>query len=171
MPGHTRCWVTLLPLSAGGAWVDYVYALVSAELGEGQGGRAKKAKKAPEPEPEPVAEEVARTDRGGRGAAGADDESSRSLSPNKTRRACAEQIEEPVESRSRNPSEDAEDEPVAAAVAKAAPGFSKLLDSIAGLTGFYGSQPVKVEPAAPNPSRSSTRLDDEPEAAPKRAPR
>src|SRR5207253_2379709 len=37
-------------------------------------------------------------------------------------------------------------EPVAAAVAKAAPGFSKLLDSIAGLTGFYGSQPVKVEP-------------------------
>jgi hypothetical protein len=31
-------------------------------------------------------------------------------------------------------------------VSKAAPGFSKLLDSIAGLTGFYGSQPVKVEP-------------------------
>src|SRR5438067_5728957 len=27
--GPTRCWVTLLPLSAGGAWVDYVYALVS----------------------------------------------------------------------------------------------------------------------------------------------
>ena len=43
--GPTRCWVTLLPLSAGGAWVDYVYALVSlagragcqgaAEEGEG----------------------------------------------------------------------------------------------------------------------------------------
>ena len=29
--GQTRCWVTLLPLSAGGAWVDYVYALVSAD--------------------------------------------------------------------------------------------------------------------------------------------
>jgi hypothetical protein len=41
---------------------------------------------------------------------------------------------------------EAQDEPAQAAVAKAAPGFSKLLDSIAGLTGFYGSQPVKVEP-------------------------
>src|SRR5437667_10007822 len=29
--GATRCWVTLLPLSAGGAWVDYVYGLVSLE--------------------------------------------------------------------------------------------------------------------------------------------
>src|SRR4051794_5972922 len=29
--GPTRCWVTLLPLSAGGAWVDYVYALVSVD--------------------------------------------------------------------------------------------------------------------------------------------
>src|SRR5947209_8213511 len=29
--GKTRCWVTLLPLSAGGAWVDYVYALVSLD--------------------------------------------------------------------------------------------------------------------------------------------
>ena len=29
--GVTRCWVTLLPLSAGGAWVDYVYAFVSLD--------------------------------------------------------------------------------------------------------------------------------------------
>src|SRR4051794_26968942 len=29
--GPTRCWITLLPLSAGGAWVDYVYAMVSVE--------------------------------------------------------------------------------------------------------------------------------------------
>ena len=28
----TRCWVTLLPLSAGGAWVDYVYGLVSLDV-------------------------------------------------------------------------------------------------------------------------------------------
>ena len=28
-PDTTRCWVTLYPLSAAGAWVDYVYALVS----------------------------------------------------------------------------------------------------------------------------------------------
>src|SRR3954449_7774984 len=29
--GSARCWATLLPLSAGGAWVDYVYAFVSVE--------------------------------------------------------------------------------------------------------------------------------------------
>ena len=28
--GSTRCWVTLLPLSSSGAWVDYVYAFVSS---------------------------------------------------------------------------------------------------------------------------------------------
>ena len=43
------------------------------------------------------------------------------------------------------------DEPAARAAAKAAPGFSKLLDSLAGLTGFYGSQPVKIEPVLPEP--------------------
>src|SRR4030095_2693386 len=29
--GTTRCWVTLLPLSSCGSWVDYVYAFVSME--------------------------------------------------------------------------------------------------------------------------------------------
>ena len=29
--GSTRCWVTLLPLSSSGSWVDYVYAFVSVE--------------------------------------------------------------------------------------------------------------------------------------------
>src|SRR6476620_2334491 len=57
--GPTRCWVTLLPLSAGGAWVDYVYALVSADGAEAKSAEApKKSKKAPESEPEPVAEEA-----------------------------------------------------------------------------------------------------------------
>ena len=38
--GSTRCWVTLLPLSAGGAWVDYVYALVSLETAPVKGAKA-----------------------------------------------------------------------------------------------------------------------------------
>src|SRR5881628_430663 len=45
--GKTRCSVTLLPLSAGGAWVDYVYALVSTD-----NGAAKTAKAVAKPEPE-----------------------------------------------------------------------------------------------------------------------
>ena len=145
--GPARCWVTLLPLSAGGAWVDYVYALVSADGATAKAAEPpKKAKKAPEPEPEPepVAEEVEEP-------------------------AAEEEIEEPVEEIEeivdQAPAEEIEDEPapealaeedgtpepVKESVAKAAPGFSKLLDSIAGLTGFYGSQPVKVEPVVEEP--------------------
>jgi hypothetical protein len=41
---------------------------------------------------------------------------------------------------------DSDHEDSSPPAAKAAPGFSKLLDSLAGLTGFYGSHPVKVEP-------------------------
>src|SRR5437763_8223326 len=52
--GKTRCSVTLLPLSAGGAWVDYVYALVSTDTGATKAKDEKK--KAAEPEPE-IAEE------------------------------------------------------------------------------------------------------------------
>src|SRR5438270_1068214 len=44
--GKTRCSVTLLPLSAGGAWVDYVYALVSAEQVTAKTKSADTAKKA-----------------------------------------------------------------------------------------------------------------------------
>src|SRR4249919_1564991 len=58
--GKTRCWVTLLPLSAGGAWVDYVYALVSFDS---EGGKATKPAKpakaaAKEEVPEEAASEV-----------------------------------------------------------------------------------------------------------------
>src|SRR5438309_3084612 len=50
--GKTRCSVTLLPLSAGGAWVDYVYALVSVETA---GGKQKPQAWAAEAEPEAFA--------------------------------------------------------------------------------------------------------------------
>ena len=164
--GAASCWVTLLPLSAGGAWVDYVYALVSADVPEAKA--AKKSKKAPEPEPvaeeveEPVAEEVEEP---------VADEVEEPVA-DEVEEPVAEEIEEPVAEEIDEPAEEAEEvvdeapaeaaeeeqqpeaiaedvedeEPVKEAVSKAAPGFSKLLDSIAGLTGFYGSQPVKVEP-------------------------
>jgi hypothetical protein len=136
--GPTRCWVTLLPLSAGGAWVDYVYALVSAETAKAKGAEPKKTKRAPEPEPE--IEEVA--------------EQVEELLAEPEERVEEPPVEVPPEPVAEILEESLEaveetDEPVVSAVAKAAPGFSKLLDSIAGLTGFYGSQPVKVEPVMP----------------------
>ena len=33
--GTVRCWVTLLPFSASGSWIDYVYGFVSLDAGEG----------------------------------------------------------------------------------------------------------------------------------------
>src|SRR5690242_18618523 len=41
--GKTRCWVTLLPFSATGTWIDYVYGFVSLESPKGA------AESAPEP--------------------------------------------------------------------------------------------------------------------------
>ena len=49
-------------------------------------------------------------------------------------------------------------------MAKSGPGFSKLLDSIAGLTGFYGSQPVKVEPVFEAQPAPKEEFEEEPVA-------
>ena len=70
--GPTRCWVTLLPLSAGGAWVDYVYALVSAETVKAKGRRAQEGEKGAGTGAGNGRRGGPRTYRGGRGAAGAD---------------------------------------------------------------------------------------------------
>ena len=147
--GPVKCWVTLLPLSAGGAWVDYVYALVSTDAPAAKAAAAKKSPKKADPEPEVVEE------------SGAEE----------VEEAVAEVVDEPVVEEAPEPvaeetdqpeaivadeSEDEEAKP-ASAMAKAAPGFSKLFDSIAGLTGFYGSQPVRVEPVVePEPVEEET---------------
>jgi hypothetical protein len=155
--GKTRCSVTLLPLSAGGAWVDYVYALVSTET---PGAKAPKdsAKKAKEVEPQSkaVAEEPEQPEE--------EEEAVTSEAPEGVSETNASDaiVDEPVEESAEVEQAESqpepepelqaeadlepEEEPMPAAASKATPGFSKLLDSIAGLTGFYGSQPVKVEP-------------------------
>ena len=161
-----RCWVTLLPLSAGGAWVDYVYAFVSTDAAA-PAKSAKKASKKAEPvveeveepvveqvEEEPVVEEVEEP------------------AVAELKEPEADEVEEPVVEEPEEPEaqieapaiEQVEDEPpVAAAVTKAAPGFSKLFDSLAGLTGFYGSQPVKVEPVVePEPEDPAVEQAEEP---------
>jgi hypothetical protein len=161
--GKTRCWVTLLPLSAGGAWVDYVYALVT--LDKAATKAAPKKAKAPEPEPqetdqpvaeeieEPVAEEIEAPVAEELGDL-ADEDVEAPVSEEAAEPA-AQVVEELSEVEETQVTEDqppveateAYDEyEEEAAPAKAAPGFSKLLDSLAGLTGFYGSQPVKVDP-------------------------
>ena len=173
---RTRCWVTLLPLSAGGAWVDYVYALVSFEA-EGKAAKTAPPKKTKTPESDPITEAVAE---------GVEEPISDSLDeavaiePDQAGAIEADETVEQVDAEAEESAmpaeedlgagagmaeateEDAE-EPVQSAVAKAAPGFSKLLDSIAGLTGFYGSQPVKVEPVTESEFEAEEPVAQEPE--------
>jgi hypothetical protein len=201
--GTTRCWVTLLPLSGGGAWVDYVYALVSFDSAPAKAGNAseKPAKKveakeaAPEqveepaaeqveepiaeaaPEPEVPAEPVAEVAPEEEVAEAALEEVAEPVAeaePSEPEEAeepepvseepepVTDQVDEPVaqieQPAAPEPQEEEPREPVAAAIAKAAPGFSKLFDSLAGLTGFY-AQGVKVEPVIPEESAPA----DEPE--------
>lgn len=187
--GKTRCSVTLLPLSAGGAWVDYVYALVSAEQvsPKTKADTAKKAKAAdrePErqtletaeesvtaPAEEPVAEEHVAEEPVADEAVAETPVAEEPVAdePVTDELVTAELVadepdqEDPVEQSAESEQahalpddaletvaeEEDEQEPQVEAEssspAKAAPGFSKLLDSLAGLTGFYGSHPVKVE--------------------------
>ena len=183
--GPTRCWVTLLPLSAGGAWVDYVYALVTLQGAPAVKAASKKAKaEAAAPDPvEEVAETVAEEP-----ATVADDvpahpqEEATEVVPDAPEAVADDVAEEgpaevvadvPAEETAEVVSDEVEQpEAVAAEVealpeageesraqefaeaaepaAKTAPGFAKLFDSLAGLTGFYGSQPVKVEPVIPD---------------------
>ena len=175
--GKTRCSVTLLPLSAGGAWVDYVYALVSTEAPGGKAAKeaAKKVKDAePAPEPEALTEETEVAEEAFPHVA---EESAEELAETEAPDAT---FEEPVEENSElvepepepesepepepepQPEMEMEPEPIPAAAAKAAPGFSKLLDSIAGLTGFYGSQPVKVEPVVEREYEAGQHVLDQP---------
>ena len=148
--GKTQCSITLLPLSAGGAWVDYVYALVSTQT-----TGAKTVNPVPKKAKDPAAERqqvAAVDDEEPQDVHDSLDPSSLDIAPQSEPEPEPEpepelvdesaELTEPVE----EIQPEQEPEPVPAALAKAAPGFSKLLDSIAGLTGFYGSQPVKVEP-------------------------
>ena len=157
--GDTRIWVTLLPLSAGGAWVDYVYAFVSFE-----GASAKEAKAAEKPaktqKAEPVeveevveveeptaeiAEPVAEVEEP---TAEVEEPAAEAVEPEPQ----PEEIDEPVaqEPEAIEPEEEAQAAKPQKGAAKATPGFSKLFDSLAGLTGFH-AQSVKVEPVAAEP--------------------
>ena len=182
--GKTRCWVTLLPLSAGGAWVDYVYALVSldktpakaaAKKVKAQGPAAESEPEAEandEPLPEEAKEQVIEEVEDPAAGLAVEHEAEDAVDEHSTEAAveeaqasvepdeAVEAPEEPGEEAAR----DEHEETASAAMAKAAPGFSKLLDSLAGLTGFYGSQPVKVDPVI-EPNSVSESAEEEPLAS------
>lgn len=133
----TRCWITLLPLSSCGSWVDYVYAFASVET---SGAKAAKA-----PEPDPVAEtpepEQAVAEES---EAPVDTPIEPEVAPDETP-APLEPVEDvevtgAVEARH----EPNGEEPSEDGAGRSSPGFSKLIEGIASLTGFYG-QGIKAD--------------------------
>ena len=197
--GSTRCWVTLLPLSSCGSWVDYVYAFVSVET---VGEKAKKfAESSPEEaapvdepvtdevetlteetepvidevepateevgavadEVEPVTEEVEPVVEEAEAVAeevepvvelpASEPETAEEIVPESTDElvevpeaaAGPDEVMEPIEASSEPEPEQA----VEAPAAKSGPGFSKLLEGFANLTGFYG-QGVNVDAVVTN---------------------
>ena len=147
--GATQCWVTLLPLSSTGAWVDYVYAFVSVET----------VSEAIEAPPEEVtAEEVAEVEDVPEAAAD-ELETEPEMVPVEAElpEEMPEEASEPVEAAVE---EQAPAEPAESAVGKIGPGFAKLFEGFAGLTGFY-DQSAKVEPLIPDPPSESEVIEPE----------
>ncbi len=148
--GKTRCWVTLLPLSAGGAWVDYVYALATFDGDAVKASKAKPkgndAEAGPETAGEPI--EVQKPEPETVEASVAEEEPAKGSAPE-----FEEPIDEPpadeapAETDNDQASLDVAEGQGPESVGRAKPGFSKLLDNLAGLTGFYGHG-YTVEPGA-----------------------
>jgi len=177
--GLTRCWVTLLPLSSCGSWVDYVYAFVSIEKASAKAAKADQPDEVveavvedpvaeetevaadepvaeePEPvadeaeavadEPEPVADEVepVADEAEAVAEAAANEPEALEAAPVEAEEpeAAVEEAVEPLETPEAGALPDLEelddDQPAKG------PGFSKLFEGFASLTGFY-NQGIKI---------------------------
>ena len=177
--GSSRCWVTLLPFSSTGTYVDYVYGFVTLE------SATVEAEAAPEPEAEP-AEEVVESAalEGEEGLETVVDEAEAEPEPvaevvdEVAEETVAETVEEAPEAEvvedvepvaEAEPVSEPEPEPEEIASAepneKQRPGFSKLFDAIAGVGGFYGNV-VQMDPKLPS-SPAPSDDQDEPDCVPK----
>ena len=148
--GTTRCWVTLLPFSSTGTYVDYVYGFVSQaadgakveDVAEVEG-----AEELAEIEPEAVAEDVIESqppleEEVAEAEPQASDEGAAEIEAEivqDEQDEAAEQAEEPV-AEIEEPAPEAEyDEPEPEASNEKRPGFSKFFDALAGVGNFYGN--------------------------------
>ena len=142
--GSVRCWVTLLPLSSAGAWVDYVYAFVSFGPAD-----------AAQPALESVEDEIAPEDTSM--AAVVEDDVLELDSPVEEPEPVAEVVEVPEATEL--PSAP---EPESQAVAEKKAGFT--FDA-GKSTGFYATKAVKVKPTLPEVAAPKAKPQPEPEVA------
>ena len=136
----TRCWVTLLPFSSTGTYVDYVYGLVSLKS-DGKAVDVPLEVVPDEVEPEAVAELVP-----------SEGEEALELAPEES--IVEEIVEEAVLEAPEETVVEQYDEPFVEDTYEEAPppkrpGFSKLFDTLAGKSGFYGHV-VQMDPKLPS---------------------
>lgn len=147
--GTTRCWVTLLPFSSTGTYVDYVYGFVSQAADGAKVEDVAEVEGVEEPaeiEPEAVAEDVTESgppveeDAGEAGLQASDEEAAEIEAElvEGEQDAVAEQVEEPV-AELEDPAPEAHDEPEPEVSNEKRPGFSKFFDALAGVGNFYGN--------------------------------
>ena len=132
-----RCWITLLPFGSTGAWVDFVYGFVSIDPATAEEVVEAEAEIAGEPVADAAEPQL-------------EEEPASAESPR-------EEVDEVVAEAEPQPEPEliADPEPELAteqaeeeAGDDKRPGFSKLLDKIAGASGFYSSH-ARVEPSLP----------------------
>ena len=140
--GKTKCWVTLLPFSATGTWIDYVYGFVSLDPPPG-GAEAEPEVVEEAPEAVEVAdpvEEIVEVAEPVEAEPEVADEPAQPPIP---------ECIKPEEQASAEPVAEVEPEPEPAKKTKAKAGFSaKLFESLASVGGFYGGS-AQVEPVIP----------------------
>jgi hypothetical protein len=135
---RTRCWVTLLPFSATGAFIDYVYGFVSLDPPPAGAEEVEEPAEPVEEPVEPAAEAI-------EDVAEAIEEAPE---PEPAPEPVAEIDPDPVAEIEPEPEPEPELEPEAIAEepVQQRPGFSaKLLESLANVSGFYGKN-VQVDP-------------------------
>lgn len=172
---NTRCWVTLLPFSSTGTYVDYVYGLVTlaegskAEPASAPVEEASKSDDEPEAAVEEAVEEPAETAAAENVVVDEptpeepvevapellEEENAQAEAVEELSEIADESVEaapEPVEP-VLEPEEEAFEEASAEIEESVAnerrPGFSKLLDTIASVGGFYGNV-VQMDPKLPS---------------------
>lgn len=180
----TRCWVTLLPFSSTGTYVDYVYGFVTL-------AETLKSAAPDEPVEEAVEEPVAEAEEPVESAEEVAEAVEEAVAEVEETVEAEPETEEVAEVEPEAPEASVIDEPTEAIVEPEAdyadeaesppagekrPGFSKLLDTIASVGGFYGNvvqmdpklpsspagdaDPVESEAIEPEPVETSEQVED-----------
>lgn len=169
--GSTRCWVTLLPFSSTGTYVDYVYGFVSLAAADAKAEEVVEAEEVEETaeaeleealeesvEAEEVEDEVAEVEL---------DAVEEMAEEDAAPEDAADEIEPPAAELEDPVAEDEAEYEEHEPQAEKRPGFSKFFDALAGVGNFYGNV-VQMDSKMPTDVQEGEEFEDQ-EAQPQEA--